>query len=208
MPLHSEHQQHHLIQGPLTCRCRRSAHKPGREFRLRWAGEQETAAAASSFGSYRNRSETCRTSAEGPGTSSAAGYGLWSEGIPASPARETVEMVRLDFCDCWWGQLWGNRKVHNLWARRLDVLPHAHWFWHHLPVWTSRLKESGKGRFPNSCIRADKNHIRTENTTKDTKTINPLLTNVTLNGNSFYSASSFLGRTRKTLLPCFISHNI
>lgn len=120
-------------------------------------------------------------------------------------SKKPVQMVRLD---CWWGQLWWNRKVHNLWVCRLDVLPHAHWFCHHLPVWTSRLKESGKGRFPNSCIWADKNHIRTENTNNNTKTINPLLTNVTLNGNSFYSASWFLGITRKTLLPCFISHNI
>lgn len=108
MPLHSEHQQHRLIQGSPTCRCRRSAHKPGRGFPLRWAGEQEAAAAASSFGSYRNRSGTCRTSARGPGTSSAAGYWLWSEG---SPVREPEEMVQLDF---WWGLLWWNQSAQPL----------------------------------------------------------------------------------------------
>lgn len=66
--------QHLPTRRSPTCRCRRSARKPGQEIPLRPAGERGPAAAASSFGSCRRRSEKCTTSAEGPGTSSAAGY--------------------------------------------------------------------------------------------------------------------------------------
>lgn len=134
----------------LTCRCRLSAHTPGQVFPLSWAGEPEEAAAAFLGGSCRNMSEMCTTSAEGPGTSSAAGCWLSSGWTRLTPVRDTSWDGQLGLLWLLLIKKWRSGNVHNLWGPTLNALPLADRLWHHLPVWTGWLKEPCKGRLSNS----------------------------------------------------------
>lgn len=95
----------------LTCRCRLSAHTPGQVSPLSWAGEQEEAAAVSSAGSYRSMSEMCTTSAEGPGTSSATGCWLPSEGAHLFSVKDTNGNGQLGLLLLLFGKRYGGSEM-------------------------------------------------------------------------------------------------
>jgi len=98
----------------------------------------------------------CRTSAEGPGTSSAAGCWLSSGGTRPAPVKDTRGDGQLGFHWFLFGQnmlrsvsVCTHTHTH-LQSPILNVLPLADWFCHHLPVRTSWLHESSKGRLSHS----------------------------------------------------------